>query len=434
MEEIRIGVIGFGTVGAGVVETVMKNADLMAARTGVKPVVTRIADLDTSTDRGVRVPDGVLIPDAMQLIEDPAVDVVVELVGGTTVARKFVSEALKRGKPVVTANKALLAVFGKELVALAHGHGTELYFEASVGGGIPCIKALREGLLANRTGAMYGILNGTCNYILSRMEEEEIDFDVVLKAAQAAGYAEANPSTDIDGYDTANKAAILASLAFGRWFTIDDVAVRGIRDVTLTDIEYAAQLGYRIKLLASIKKLGGKLQLCVQPSLVSRSSLLGNVSGVFNAIWVEGDVVGSTMYYGRGAGRAATSSAVVADIMDLALNRRCGCTERVMPFPVYDPELTLATKEEMRNRYYIRFEVENRPGVLGAVAGIFGEHGISIASVTQREEPGAKTVPMLIVTEIASQAAMESALNEIRLDSAIAQPPICFPVEDLSEK
>lgn len=433
MEQIRIGVIGFGTVGAGVVETVMKNAGIMAARTGVTPVIARIADLDTTTDRGIALPEGILISDAMQLIDDPQVDVVVELVGGTTIARKFVSEALKRGKPVVTANKALLAVFGQELFELARANHAEIYFEASVGGGIPCIKALREGLIANHASVMYGILNGTCNYILTRMENEKADFGMVLKAAQEAGYAEANPSTDIDGYDTANKAAILASLAFGRWFTLDDVTVRGIREVTLTDIEYASQLGYRIKLLATIKDLDGKLQLCVQPSLVSKQSLLGNVSGVFNALWVEGDIVGSTMYYGRGAGRAATSSAVVADIMDLALNRACKCVERVKAFPVHAASMQLATKDEIRGRYYIRVEVENRPGVLAAVAGTFGDHGISIASVTQREDHAAATVPMLILTDVASQAAMESALNEIRLDSAVAEPPICFTVEDLRE-
>ncbi len=432
MDKLRIGVIGFGTVGAGVVETVYKNAGLMARRTGIEPVITRIADLDTTTDRGIKVPAGVLGPDAMALIDSPEVDVVVELVGGTTIARKFVSEALKRGKPVVTANKALLAFCGEELFRLAAEHGTEIYFEASVGGGIPCIKALREGLVANQIECMYGILNGTCNYILTRMENERADFDFVLKAAQQAGYAEANPSTDVDGYDTANKAAILASLAYGRWFKLDDVAVRGIRDVTLTDIEFASQLGYRIKLLAVIRKLDGKLQLSVQPALVAKSSLLGNVSGVFNALWVKGDIVGSTMYYGRGAGRAATSSAVVADLIDLALNRAAKCPRRVTPFPVYDPSLALASKEEIRSRFYIRVQVANRPGVLGRIAGVLGGHAISIASVSQSEQPG-DTVPMLILTEQAAQADMDSALNEIRQDPAVAEPPVCFAVEDLAE-
>ena len=432
MNKFRIGVIGFGTVGAGVVETVMKNASLMGQRYGIEPVIARIADLDTKTDRGIQLPPGLLISDAMKLIDDPEVDVVVELVGGTTIARKFVSEALKRGKPVVTANKALLAFCGKELFDLAEANHTEIYFEASVGGGIPCIKALREGLVANQVTAMYGILNGTCNYILTRMEAEKADFDGVLKAAQAAGYAEANPATDVDGLDTANKAAILASLAYGHWFTLDDVTVRGIREVTLTDIEYASELGYRIKLLATIRKVGDKVQLCVQPALVSKKSLIGGVSGVFNALWVDGDIVGSTMYYGRGAGRAATSSAVVADLMDLALNRLHNSPRRLPAFPIYAEALALATKDEIRSRYYVRIEVANQPGVLGRMAGIFGSHGISIASVTQREPAGAGVkVPMLMLTESATQSAIESALNEIRQDPATVEPPICFAIEDL---
>lgn len=434
MDKFRIGVIGFGTVGAGVVETILKNAPLMAQRTGMEIQLTRIADLDTTTDRGVKVPEGVLGPDAMALINSDEVDAVVELVGGTTIAKKFVCEALKRGKPVVTANKALLAYCGKELFELAKANNTEIYFEASVGGGIPCIKALREGLVANRVSEMYGILNGTCNYILSRMENEKADFSMVLEAAQKAGYAEANPSTDVDGFDTANKAAILASLAYGKWFTLDDVTVRGIRDVTLTDIEYASELGYRIKLLATIRKVADKLQLCVQPSLVSKNSLLGNVSSVFNALWVKGDVVGSTMYYGRGAGRAATSSAVVADLMDLALNRKHGCVRRVEPFPVYDEALQLATKSEIKSRFYVRFQVADKAGVLARIAGVFGAHDISIASVSQCEDKAANdTIPMLILTENASQSAMESALNEIRQDPAVAQPPVCFAVEDLND-
>ena len=434
MDKLRVGVIGFGTVGAGVVETIYKNAALIGARTGVEPVVTHISDLDTTTDRGIKVPDGVLGNDAMALIAADDVDVVVELVGNPPVAKKFISEALKRGKSVVTANKALLAQYGQELFALARENNAEIYFEASVGGGIPCIKALREGLVANRIGQMYGILNGTCNYILTRMEAEKADFDGVLKAAQAAGYAEANPATDVDGLDTANKAAILASLAYGKWFTLDDVTVRGIRDVTLTDIEFANDLGYKIKLLAVIKSLNNnKIQLCVQPSLVAKSSLLGNVSGVFNALWVNGDIVGATMYYGRGAGRAATSSAVVADLTDLALNRAKKAGGRLPAFPVYDETLRLATKAEITNRFYIRLEVKDKPGVLGRVAGIFGKYGISIASVSQREHEGHGQVPMLMLTDSAPQQAMESALAEIAQDEAVLEAPVCFPVEDLAE-
>ncbi|MBP1582511.1 MAG: homoserine dehydrogenase, partial [Victivallales bacterium] len=248
MKTVNIGLIGFGTVGAGVVETILKNGELIGQRTGVLPVLKRIADLDITTDRGVKVPAELLTTDAMSLIADPEIQVVVELVGGTGIAKRFVCEALKAGKAVVTANKALLAKYGEELFALAAENHTEIYFEASVGGGIPCIKALREGLVANRIHEIYGILNGTCNYILTRMEQEQADFGTVLAAAQKAGYAEADPAADVDGYDTANKAAILASLAFGRWFTVDDVDTQGIRDITIQDIANAAELGYRIKL------------------------------------------------------------------------------------------------------------------------------------------------------------------------------------------
>lgn len=433
MDKLRIGVIGFGTVGAGVVETILKNSKLMAQRTGVELVLTHIADLDTATDRGVTLEPGILDSDAMALINAEDTDVVVELVGGTTVARKFVTAALKCGKPVVTANKALLACCGQELFQIAEENHTEIYFEASVGGGIPCIKALREGLVANHIESMYGILNGTCNYILTRMADERASFDSILAAAQKAGYAEANPSTDVDGFDTANKAAILASLAFGKWFTLDDVNVRGIRDVTLTDIEFADELGYRLKLLATIKKIGSKLQLCVEPAMVSKASLLGNVAGVFNALWVKGDIVGSTMYYGRGAGRAATASAVVSDLMELALNRKFNSTGRVVPFPVYEPGLELATKADIQRRFFLRINVTNTPGVLGRLAGILGKYGISIASVKQSEHEKAQTVPMLVLTETAVQASMDSALNEIRQDCAVTEPPVCFAIEDLDK-
>ena len=370
MQKYNLGIIGFGTVGAGVVETIQKNAELMAQRTGVLLTLGRIADLDVSSDRGVSLPPGILIDDALALIEDPEVEVVVELVGGTSVARKFITAALEKGKPVVTANKALLATAGEELFALARKNQTEIYFEASVGGGIPCIKALREGLIGNRCQKIYGILNGTCNYILTRMEQEQADFASVLQSATEAGYAEANPSMDVDGYDTAHKTVILASLVYGRWFKIDDVEIQGIREVTLKDIDYAAHLGYRIKLLSVIKESGGRIQLSVHPSLIPGSSLLGHVDGVFNAIWVNGDISGTTMYYGRGAGREATSSAVVADIMDIALNHRHGCPNRVPAFPIYPEYQGLMYSDEVISRYYLRLQVEDRPGVLAHISGI----------------------------------------------------------------
>lgn len=302
MKEVKVGIIGFGTVGAGVAENILKNSEVVAKRTGVKLVLTRIADLDITTDRGVAVPRELLTTDAAVAIRES--DIVVELVGGTTIAKKFILEAISAGKHVVTANKALLALHGKEIFDAAEKAGVDVCYEASVAGGIPIIKALREGLVSNRISRIYGIMNGTCNYILTRMENEGADFHTVLADAQKLGYAEANPSLDIDGFDTAHKTSILASLAFGRWFGMDPVFVEGIRDLALDDLRYADELGYRIKLLAIIKSNNGKVQMRVHPTLIPKSTLLANISDVFNGVMVEGDAVGQTLFYGRGAGAA----------------------------------------------------------------------------------------------------------------------------------
>ncbi|MFA6815398.1 MAG: homoserine dehydrogenase [Lentisphaeria bacterium] len=430
MKTLNIGLIGFGTIGAGVVESIQKNVKLIEARTGITPVITKIADLDIITDRGVKVPDGVLMTDAMALIESPDVEVVIELVGGTTIAKKFVVAALTHGKSVVTANKALLAKYGKELFELADHYHCEIYFEASVGGGIPCIKALREGLVANHIEKVYGILNGTCNYILTKMECEKADFTKTLLDAQEAGYAEANPSADIDGYDTANKAAIIASLAFGKWFSVEDVDVQGIRDVTVQDIEFAASLGYRIKLLAVIKNVHQKIQLSVHPSLVPFNSLISHVNDVFNALLIQGDIVGSTMYYGRGAGRAATSSAVIADLIDLGLNKACNSARRLPAFPQFNEYKGLLPSTEVRSRFYVRLQVEDSSGVLSKISGILGNHHISIASVSQNESRG-NSVPMIMLTHIACQDEMKKALIEIEKESQVLEKPVIFRIEDL---
>lgn len=328
MKEIGVAVLGFGTVGAGVVETLANNGDLLAERLGVRLALRGVADLDVTTDRGVKIDPALLTTDGAALVARPDVDVVVELIGGTGAAKAFILQALKLGKPVVTANKKLLAEYGEEIHRTAEEHDTEILFEASVGGGIPIIKALREGLCANRIQSLYGILNGTCNYILTRMEDEKLPFDEVLKAAQAAGYAEAEPSLDVDGHDTAHKAAVLASLAYGCNVPLAKVRVAGIRGIAQADIAYAAEMGYRIKLLAIIRGEADGVEVSVQPTLVKHSHQLAAVSGVFNAVLVKGDVVGTTLYYGRGAGRAATASAVVADLADAALNLRAGGRRR----------------------------------------------------------------------------------------------------------
>ena len=431
MKRLQIGLIGFGTVGAGVVETLQQNGELIAARTGVKLVLAKIADVDITRDRGVKVAPELLTTDAGEILDDPAIDVVVELVGGTTIAKEFILRALKNGKAVVTANKALLAKCGAEVLAQAESSAADLYYEASVGGGIPIIKALREGLVGNRITGLVGILNGTCNYILTRMEKESATFETVLKAAQAAGYAEANPAFDVDGIDTAHKAAILASLAYGEWFSADHVYVEGIRCVTLQDIQYAANLGYRIKLLAILKHEGNQLQMRVHPTLIPERSLLGHVSGVFNAIWVRGEPVGDTLYYGRGAGREATASAVVADLVDVGLNHSFKSSRRVPAFRGHRAFDQLLPMSEVRTRYYLRLQVQNRPGVLALIAGILGRHAISIASVTQKEIVR-KDVPLVILSHQAREADMQAALGEIRALGEVTETPVLLRIEDLA--
>ncbi len=429
MKSIHIGIIGFGTVGAGVAETLLNNGDIIAKRTGYHAVLKRIADLDTVTDRGVKLPEGMLVSDAMQIIDDPEIDVVVELIGGTTIAATFIQKALERGKHVVTANKALLATQGKKLFAIAREHHVDIAFEASVGGGIPCLKALREGLAANRIKCILGILNGTCNYILTRMESERTDFEVILKAAQEAGYAEANPSLDVDGFDTAHKAAILASLAYGHWFTASDVLTQGIRNVTLDDIQFAADMGFRIKLLAVIKELNGRVQLQVRPSLVPVTSLLGNVNGVFNAVWIQGDVVGNTMYYGRGAGRQATASAVVADILDAGFHILDHSPAR--PLGIDDDDaMETVSPDESYSRHYIRLQIADRPGVLAKVSGVLGDCGISISTATQKEAQAAYT-QMILITHQGCESAVRKVMEILDTLSEVHEKPVVFCIETL---
>ena len=431
MKKVNVGIIGFGTVGAGVAEALLKNADIIGKRTGVLPVLKRIADLDTTTDRGVKLPKGMLIDDARKLADEKGIDIVVELVGGTTFAKDIIMRALENGKSVVTANKALIATFGQELFEKAERKGVDIGFEASVGGGIPCIKALREGLVGNRIAKMLGILNGTCNYILTKMETDKADFEEVLAAAQKAGYAEANPALDVDGFDTAHKAAILASLAYGKWFKASDVQIQGIRSVTITDIDSAAELGYRIKLLASIKEADRKIQLSVHPALVPSHSLLGSVNDVFNAVWVDADVVGKTMYYGRGAGRQATSSAVVADIVDIGLNMASGSSRRNPAFRCYAEYDGFMSPDEIMSRFYIRMLVVDKPGVLAKVSGILGRRGISLASVTQKENSG-EHVPMILLTHLSSVKAIEEAAAEMAKLPELASKPVIFRIEDIN--
>ena len=428
MKTVKIGIVGFGPVGAGAAATLLANREVIARRSGVDLELVRIADLDITTDRGVTVPAETLTTDADKVIRDA--DIVVELVGGTTFAKTLILKALNAGKPVVTANKALLAKHGAELFSAAEANNVDLYYEASVGGGIPVIKALREGLVANRVRRIYGILNGTCNYILTRMEHEGADFAEVLADAQKLGYAEAEPSLDIDGFDTAHKASILASLAYGHWFGMDPVSVEGIRDISLTDLRYADELGYRIKLLAIIKAIDGSVEIRVHPTLIPKNALLANISDVFNGVMVEGDMVGQTLFYGRGAGRNATASAVVADITDVAVNLASGCPRRVT-FRENAQYTALTPPGEMQSRYYLRLQVRDTHGVMAAVTRVLAEQKISISSLIQPETTGSEIVPLVILTHQTSEAQLREAVRRIEELPTVVDKAKIFRIEDL---
>jgi homoserine dehydrogenase len=430
MKEIGIGLLGFGTVGAGVVEALQRHGDLIAKRTGIQLVLKKIADLDIETDRGVEVPRPLLTTRAQAVIEDPDIQVVVELIGGTTVARDLVLMALEQGKPVVTANKALLAEHGMTIFQTAHTHNTDLFYEASVGGGIPIIRSLREGLIGNHIESIYGILNGTCNYILTRMEEENLPFEEVLREAQAAGFAEAEPSLDIDGIDTAHKTVILAALAYGFPITLSQVHVEGLRGLDPVDLAYAKELGYRIKLLAIIKNVEGDVEARVHPTLIPLDHMLASVRGVFNAVLVTGDVVGETLYVGRGAGREATASAVVSDIADVARNLVFRSATRVPAFVEYGHYGEILPLSDIRCRYYLRLSLLDQPGVLGRVTNILGEHHISIASVIQKETSEDRFVSVVIVTHHATEKDMSSAITDLDALDQVGGPAVRLRIED----
>ena len=430
MNEYKVGILGFGTVGAGVADCLLNNVEVIAKRTGVKPVLAGIADLDIKTDRGVKVPKELLTTDASELIH--RVDVVVELIGGTTVAKKFILQALNEGKNVVTANKALLAEHGEELFAAAEKNHADLYYEASVGGGIPIIKGLREGFSANRISRIYGILNGTCNYILTRMEREEIDFAPVLKDAQQLGYAEANPSLDIDGFDTAHKAAILAALAYGKWFGMDPIYVQGIREVSLADIKFAGELGYKIKLLAILKQdKEGKVEIRVHPTMIPKKTQLAMIDEVFNGVMVTGDYVGDTLFYGRGAGRSATASAVVSDIVDIGLNLATKSIRRIASFRE-GPQFTgLVKMDDVKSRYYLRIQVLDVPGVLAKATRILGENDISISSLVQREGQSRNNVSLLVITHQTLEKHIKAAISQINALPEVRDTVKLIRIEDI---
>ncbi|MCX7724007.1 MAG: homoserine dehydrogenase [Thermodesulfovibrio sp.] len=422
MKQVKIGIIGFGTVGTGTVKILLNQRELIKKRTGIDIILKRVADKDIKRPREITLPQGLLIPDAWEIINDPEIDIVVELVGGIHPAKDFIIEALKKGKHVVTANKALLAEHGNEIFSLAKEKGLQIGFEASVGGGIPIIKVMREGLVANKLLAIYGIINGTTNYILTKMTNEGIDFQDALRQAQELGYAEADPTLDIEGIDSAHKLTILASLAYGIPLSFNKTYCEGITKITAQDIAFAREFGYKIKLLAITKILNGEIELRVHPTMVPEDYLIAKVDGVFNAIYVEGDSVGATLYYGRGAGSMPTGSAVVADIVDIA--------KGVNPISLdFSEKYSIKPIEEIESMYYFRFAALDRPGVLSKISGVFGEHNISIASVIQKGRSKGGAVPLVILTHKAKEKDVLEAVEKIDRLPVVAAKSVFIRVE-----
>jgi homoserine dehydrogenase len=435
MREINIGLLGCGTVGTGVAKLLLEQRDLVAARLGAFLNLKRAADLDLARDRGIRFPDGVLIADARRVIEEPGIDIIVEMIGGEGIAKELILRAIANGRHVVTANKALIASHGNEIFRAAAANKVDLYFEASVGGCMPIIKTLRESLVGNRIAAMTGILNGTCNYILSKITDEGSTFADALAVAQKQGYAEADPTLDVEGFDTAHKIAILSALAYGMPINLPDVYIEGISHITPMDIEFAGQFGYRIKLLAISKHRGDAVEARVHPTMIPFGNLLSNVNGTLNAVTVSGDATGDILLYGRGAGMMPTASAVVGDLVDLARNILCGTSGRV-PTLAFQPDkiraIPIMPIDRISSHYYFRFSVLDRPGVLSAVSGILGRHGISLQSVHQKGRKTDGGVPVVMLSHRAREADVQKALREIGALEVTAAKPVLIRIEDES--
>ena len=430
MQQVNLGIIGGGTVGGGVFRALQTNGALITSRLGINIHLVKVAaKAFDEPQRKVDIPHSQITLDWKSLVNDPQVQIIVELAGGVTIAREMILTAFKLGKPVITANKALLSAHGPELFAAAQEYGTNLYYEASVAGGIPIIKALREGLVGNRITHVYGIVNGTCNYILTRMRLEGVEFAEVLKDAQRQGYAEAEPSLDVDGHDSLHKMGILASLAHGFWVEPKQIHVEGIRSITGVDIQFAGQFGYTIKLLGTIKKFGARVQVSVCPTLIPNAHVLASVNHVFNAIFVRGDVVGDTLFYGRGAGQNPTASAVLSDIADAALDLKYGAKRRIPPFVPHARGASVLPMDEVVSRYYVRLSVVDRPGTLAKIATLLGQAKIGISSVIQPEGHVGESVPLIFMIHDAPNAAMKRALSKISHLSVVRETPVMFRVE-----
>jgi len=431
---INVGLIGFGTVGTGVVRILKKNAAMIRRRVGAPVALKMIADLDTKRDRGVFVPQGMLTKEAPRLLRDPDIDIIVELIGGIEPARGFILQAISGGKHVVTANKALLCEHGPSIYSAARRSRVDIGFEASVCGGIPIIRAVQEGFSADRIKSFLGIFNGTANYILSRMTDEGADFADVLRDAQKKGYAEADPSLDIDGIDTMHKLCVLIGLAFGRPVNPRRIFTDGISKITPLDIDFARELGYKIKLLAVCRGTGRQVDARVHPTLLPERHMLSRVNGTFNAVFVETEDAGPAMFYGKGAGMMPTASAVVADIISIARNIVKGIANRV---PVFDDadnarqSMQILPFRKIVSRYYLRLSAVDKPGVLSKISGILGRNRISIHSVVQKgRQTRGGSVPIFMITHEALEADLQRALSQLDRLSLLRQKTMVIRIED----
>ena len=432
MRDIGVGLIGMGTVGAGVIQILTENADEIERRLGARIRLVQVADKDIETDRGVPVDREILTTDVGRVLDNPQIQIVVELIGGYEPAKSFLRRAIANGKHVVTANKALLAVHGDEIFGAARQKGVDICFEASVCGGIPILRAVREGMAANRIHALLGILNGTTNYILTEMKERGETFERVLREAQRLGYAEADPTFDVEGIDAAHKLTLLSTMAFGCRVPFHSVYTEGISQITPQDIQYAMDFGYHVKLLAVAKYDGKRVEVRVHPTMIPSDHLLAGVRGVFNAVYVDADFLGPTLYYGQGAGRRATASAVVGDIVELGRSVLLGISGRVPPRAYREEALKdaqIKPVEEVVSQYYLRFTAIDKPGVLSKISGILGEYGISIESVVQKGRDAGQAVPLVFMTHEAREADVRQALGEIDTLRVTLGPPALIRIE-----
>jgi homoserine dehydrogenase len=437
MQEINVGLLGMGTVGEGVARLLIKNRELIRSRVGTSVHLKRAADIDVSRARNIPLENGVFTTDALSIVNDPDIHIVLEMIGGQTVAKELILKAMENGKHVVTANKALLANQGQQIFQAADDCGVDLAFEPSVGGCMPIIKLLRESLVGNHIYAMTGILNGTCNYILTKISEEGIPFESALADAQAIGFAEADPTMDVEGFDTAHKLAILTSLAFGMKINFKDIYIEGISRITPLDIRFAEEFGFCIKLLAISKIRDNGVEARVHPTMIASDNILSSVKGSLNAVTISADAVGDLFLSGYGAGMMPTASAVISDIVDIARNILNRATGRV-PLLAYQPanikQIPVIPIDRISTHYYIRFSAQDQPGVLSKISGILGNHDISIKSVQQKGRKQKGSVPIVMLTHRAKEAAMKQALAEIAFLNVISHPPTLIRIEDENDE